>query len=495
MKRIKFLLPIALGGALLFNGCQQDPVIEKAEAPRLVSTSPADGTAHLKGSTLSVVFTMDQNVKVTASGIQQVSVSGNATIASVNAYNKDVTVNVEGLENGGSYTVSIPAGVVQGFKENQESAAAMSVSFSMEYVEPEKHYGLEPSASLSNAKSTAQARKLYSYLLGNYGTRTLSGAMGGTAWETSYTDHIGSLTGIYPAIVGFDYIFNNWADRKSEWSGRPDYTDITPVKQAWEAHNIIQIGWHWCVPTTTEEAFDTSGGKRYIDTYSYNTKAFGVENALREGTWQNAEMKKQLKQVAGFLALLQQEGIPVLWRPLHEAAGDYTWGAWFWWGYDGADACKRLWQYMYKEFTETYGLNNLIWVWTAQTSDAGKLSSVSNLQAWYPGDEYVDIVGADLYVTKNTTQSAAFQLVNDSVKGGKMVVLSEFGNLLDIDGFFSENAPWGYFMNWCNFENDQPVLWCKNSDGSYSWNNTAEDWKAALSNTHTINRKDVPSLK
>ena len=118
-----------------------------------------------------------------------------------------------------------------------------------------------------------------------------------------------------------------------------------------------------------------------------------------------------------------------------------------------------------------------------------------NSATWYPGDEYVDIVGADLYVAKNTTQSNVFQLVNDSVKGNKMVVLSEFGNLLDIDGYFSEDAPWGYFMNWCNFENGSPVLWCRNEDGTYSWNNTAADWKAALSNRHTINRKDVPSFK
>lgn len=496
MKAIRTILAI-LPVLRILVACGDDSKIEvpAQPAPKLVSTSPADGATGLKGPSLSVVITMDQNVKVSSSGSRQVSVSGNASIASVNAFNKDVTVNVEGLENGETYTVTVPAGVVEGFKENQEAAAAISVRFTMETVQPEQHYGRTPVASLSNPNATEQARKLYAYLLDNYGTRTLSGAMGGTAWETSYTDHIESVAGIYPAIVGFDYLFNNWQDRKSDWSGRPDYTDIAPVRQAWDRRNVIQIGWHWCVPQTTEDAFDTSGGKRYIDSYSYNTKAFGVKNALQEGTWQNAEMKKQLKQVAGFLSLLQDAGIPVLWRPLHEAAGDYTWGAWFWWGYDGANACKQLWQYMYREFTQTYGLNNLIWVWTVQTSDGGKLASVDRLLDWYPGDEYVDIVGADLYVAKNTTQSAVFQLVNDSVKGCKMVVLSEFGNLLDIDGFFREDAPWGYFMNWCNYENDAPVLWCKNSDGTYSWNNTADDWKAALSNKHTINRKDVPSLK
>ena len=184
----------------------------------------------------------------------------------------------------------------------------------------------------------------------------------------------------------------------------------------------------------------------------------------------------------------------MLWRPLHEAAGDYTWGAWFWWGYDGPEYCKKLWQYLYNEFTGTYGLDNLIWVWTVQTSDAGRPASVDKLIEWYPGDAYVDIVGADLYVAKNTTQSNLFKLVNNSVRGRKMVVASEFGNLLDIDGFFAEDAPWGYFLNWCNFEDGKPVLYARNSDGTYTWNNTAADWKAALENSHTVNRDDIPSF-
>ena len=176
-------------------------------APKLVSTDPANGATGLKGTTLSVVFKMDQNVKVNAANSKRVTVSGGASVTSVNAYNTDVTVNLEGLEKGVKYTVTVPAGAIEGFKTNQESASEVSVTFTM--VEPEKHYGRTPAAALSNPKATAQAAAVYSYLLSNYGSKTISGAMGGTAWETSYTDMIGEQTGIYPAIVGFDYIFNN----------------------------------------------------------------------------------------------------------------------------------------------------------------------------------------------------------------------------------------------------------------------------------------------
>ena len=69
----------------------------------------------------------------------------------------------------------------------------------------------------------------------------------------------------------------------------------------------------------------------------------------------------------------------ILWRPLHEAAGNvgsFAGGsAWFWWGAGNqqgqtstnADVCGQsyiaLWKLMYNYFTQTKGLHNLIWVW------------------------------------------------------------------------------------------------------------------------------------
>ena len=37
---------------------------------------------------------------------------------------------------------------------------------------------------------------------------------------------------------------------------------------------------------------------------------------------------------------------------------------------------------MFETF-KSKGINNLIWVWTTETND----------DTWYPGDEYVDIIG------------------------------------------------------------------------------------------------------
>ena len=69
---------------------------------------------------------------------------------------------------------------------------------------------------------------------------------------------------------------------------------------------------------------------------------FKASNALVEGTWENAIIKADLEELADYLLLLQNKNIPLIWRPLHEAAGniyEYNGGtAWFWWGYDGAES-------------------------------------------------------------------------------------------------------------------------------------------------------------
>ena len=104
----------------------------KADAPVLVSTEPATGATGVAISTKEVVFTFDQNIKILAADQSMVSITGGAEITKTAAYSKNVTVSITGLDYGKQYSVSIPAGVVQGYKDNQEAAAAASVSFTTE---------------------------------------------------------------------------------------------------------------------------------------------------------------------------------------------------------------------------------------------------------------------------------------------------------------------------------------------------------------------------
>ena len=71
---------------------------------------------------------------------------------------------------------------------------------------------------------------------------------------------------------------------------------------------------------------------------------------------------KDIDKVSEKLKELQDKGISVIWRPLHEASNGY-----FWWGKTAA-SYKWLWSLLYQRQTNYHKLNNLIWVWSAQNA-------------------------------------------------------------------------------------------------------------------------------
>lgn len=203
-------------------------------------------------------------------------------------------------------------------------------------------------------------------------------------------------------------------------------------------------------------------------TYVPGETAFDLKNATVEGTWEKAFVDYDLANLASYLKLVQNAGIPVLWRPLHEAAG-----GWFWWGTD-AEAFKALWKYMFN-YLKAQGINNLIWVWTSQTGD----------DSWYPGDNYVDIVGRDLYGDSNTSCADNYTTLSTKYSN-KIVTLSECGwsdytnsRVASIADQWTAGAKWSWFMPWY--------------DGSEAVNRHADEawWKAAMGSDFVITRDKV----
>ena len=147
-------------------------------------------------------------------------------------------------------------------------------------------------------------------------------------------------------------------------------------------------------------------------------------------------MINDMDRIAVELQKLQNAGVPVLWRPLHEASG-----GWFWWGKD-CESYKALYTFMYDYFTKTMGLNNLIWVWNGQNKN------------WYPGDKYVDIIGVDIYASSKDYSSHYWDWKNaenysDNPNAQrKMVALSENGVIPSPSNIQNDGAWWAYFMTW-----------------------------------------------
>jgi len=205
-------------------------------------------------------------------------------------------------------------------------------------------------------------------------------------------------------------------------------------------------------------------------TYQPNGK-FHMADAVVEGTWENDFIKYDLENITKYLLLLKEANIPIIWRPLHEASG-----GWFWWGTD-AESYKKLWILTFEHFKKA-GLDNMIWVWTSQVGDDN----------WYPGDDYVDIIGCDIYGSTPKPHDAYSKL--KAAHPNKIITLSECGwsdytkaCVPKISQQISNGAKWSWFMPW--YDNDGAA----NSHADDAW------WQDAMDCENVITRDQLPSFK
>ena len=492
----KFLLGF-LGLGLLLAGCQEpvDPVVDTVDAPKLVSCDPADGAKDLTGDRLTLKLTFDQNIKCPSDQQTGVTIDGGASVDKVYAYNTLLTIDVSGLEkdSGNEYTVVVPEGAVQGFKENQEPSDEIRISFTIKYVEPYVPSQLDPVRSLVNPNASQQARNVYAFLLEQSGKKTLSGVQSSHSYTNDMVDLVYRTTGKHPALAGYDFLFLAYSPTPDGWSWVQDYNDISAQKEQWQNNGLVNYMWHWNVPNSKAD-WDNGLNNYNFDGYNFYTEktTFDIREALKPGTWQNDFIMKDIEEVAGYLQLLEDENIPVIWRPLHEAAGNHGIyeggpGAWFWWGRYGAEPCKELWRLLYDQLVNVYGLDNLIWVWTV---DLVKGFESRNLE-WYPGDEYVDIVSFDVYENNTEAKSYQYQTLVDMTKGKKLVTISECGNIPDPEKCMEAGNRWSWFMVWPSTDAaGNPSLY------NQGWAlNTDEYWRKVMGSPYTLNREDMPSLK
>ena len=339
--------------------------------------------------------------------------------------------------------------------------------------------------------SSDAAKNLYAYFLDQYGKKTISSVMANVNWNNSCAEKVYKLTGKYPAMNCYDFIHICFSP--ANWI---DYTDITPVKDWNDAGGIVQLMWHFNVPNKEGETHVTctpGDGNAVKDAYGNETYTtlYRPSNVFTEGSWENKWFYEQMDKVIATILKLQDAGIAATWRPFHEAAGnacakqqaDWT-KAWFWWGIDGADTYKKLWKTMFDYFKQK-GVNNLIWVWTTQNYN-GDSSKYNQDTDWYPGDEYVDIVGRDLYGYNATQNLQEFNEIKATYPN-KMVVLSECGKdggsnteLGTMTDIWNAGAKWGHFMVWYQGEQGSTDTMC-----SDDW------WKEAMSSANVITRDKV----
>lgn len=305
---------------------------------------------------------------------------------------------------------------------------------------------LGPFDPLTNTQSTKETKDLYTYFQSIYGKKILSGQT-----ELKYGNWIGAVTGRDPIICGFDFM-NFTADASA--------TVDDAINWAKNRNGIVAYHWHWRDPIAHGQFYSYPEYKESpVGTKFDAAKIFEPESA------EYIAMIKDIDYISGHLKRLQDQNIPVLWRPLHEATGN-EWNGWFWWSTGGrakvdgsprneaasAAACKQLWLVMYDRMVNYHGLHNLIWTWNT--------GGTAREEKWYPGDQYVDLIGYDTYGTPpNTAWESLFEQMLLR-HGNKMIAMTENGSIPDPVLLQSKGAAWLYFMTWNDMIKDKTKNSC-----------------------------------
>jgi mannan endo-1,4-beta-mannosidase len=291
-----------------------------------------------------------------------------------------------------------------------------------------------PPVQAVNPRADAASRELLATLARSYGRTTLYGV-----YSEADAAYLLEQTGRRPAIMGTDLM--DASPSRVERGARCE-----AVRQATEAHRrgqIVTVSWHWNAPTNLLDGqmVDHEGkrveAKWWSGFYTFAT-SFDLAAALADPEDDRYRLiVRDIDAIAAELTQLRDAGVPVLWRPLHEAEG-----GWFWWGAKGPEPFKQLWRLLYQRLTVHHGLDNLLWVYSSGTDPA-----------WYPGDDVVDIVGIDAYPTDiRDSLDATWETLFEQYGSRKLLALTEFGGAPDMPRMHEFGVWWSFAVSWSDRE-------------------------------------------
>jgi mannan endo-1,4-beta-mannosidase len=307
-----------------------------------------------------------------------------------------------------------------------------------------------------NKDASPEVVKLLAFLYDIKGKKILSGQQNYNSDLNTFSDSAKAITGKYPALWGSDFML--WGDKDL------GQKLVYEAQKKWREGYLVTIMWHQGRPT---------------DKPPYDWKT-SIQGKLTDAQWTelttpgtplNKKWLADIDKEAVYLKQLRDTHIPVLWRPYHEMNG-----VWFWWGDKrGENGIQKLWKMMYDRYTNYHHLNNLIWIWGANGLRDIPKDEAYDYNLYYPGADYVDILGADVYHFdyEQKDYNELLKLAN-----GKIICLAETGELPKPE-ILAVQPEWSWFMVWTSW------LWT---------DNTHDRVKEVYSMPQTLNHDEAKAL-
>lgn len=325
------------------------------------------------------------------------------------------------------------------------------------------------SSELVNPNAGIPAKQLMKFMADVYGKYIISGQYASEGVSSAEIEKIEKQSGKKPAILGLDLI--EYSPSRVEHDSSSQAIEHA-IDWYYNYGGIVTFCWHWNAPS--KYLINTSAQPWYKGFYKEAT-TINLDDIMNGKDNEGYDLlMSDIDAIALQLKRLDDAGVPVLWRPLHEASG-----GWFWWGNCSAESYKKLWNAVYDKLTNEHKLTNLIWVWNGQNKD------------WYPGDETVDMIGEDLYPGEKvySSQSSKFMEVTEYTDTKKIIAMSENGCLFDPELAIRDGSLWSWFCVW---NGEFVVDKFRQLNGIY---NEKEMWSKVYQHERVLTLDELPDLR
>ena len=306
----------------------------------------------------------------------------------------------------------------------------------------------QQNAGTVDKDATTQTKNLFAHLKELSGKHILFGQQdalthGYDWWGHRDSTHICDLyqvCGHYPALYGYDF-----------GGGRDRYLNLerSVIMNSYQRGGVITFSQHMPNPVSGRGPRDTT---------------LNMDEILPGGAY-HKNYTDILDRVGNFARNLKTaEGIPIpiIYRPFHEHTGN-----WFWWGedYNTPGQFINLWRFTVDYLRDSLGVHNFLYAYSPDT-----VESAAHYLERYPGDDYVDILGIDIYRDVESNNLPAFlkrirMVVKLAEEKNKVAALTETGyarhDIIDWwTGFLGQISKdsvarkISYLMLWANYHDD-----------------------------------------
>lgn len=276
--------------------------------------------------------------------------------------------------------------------------------------------------------ATAKTVLLMRTLAENYGKATFT-AQNVSCGTNAEINAVYRETKRYPAIRTGELAL---ALKEDDHSAEVMKNELALAREWDSSGGICSYIWHWYSPNairgTSSGDFEPYPALNGVDPSELalldsDGVQLQIDNDLL--TQDAAALLEDIDKLAQTLKPLCDADIPVLFEPIPD--GD---SGLFWWGSD-AESYRKLWQLIFERLTKYNGIRNLVWVWNNSDFE------------YYPGDNYVDIIGQSFYEKTPSSFAGRFgALAENPQTGRKAIAVTACASLPSIDNMSRDNAMW-----------------------------------------------------